>query len=84
QEAVDLIPTNHPDHPKYLQVLAVSLSDRHHGSGDLRDLDVAMQKVQEAVDLTPANHPNRAGLLQNLAVLFADRYRRSGNQMDLE
>ncbi|KAJ7264592.1 CHAT domain-containing protein, partial [Mycena rebaudengoi] len=74
----------HPDLAGRLQSLAVSFRDRYRRSGDVKDLEAALQNDQAAVAQTPEGHSNLAGHLQSLAGSFRDRYRRSGDVKDLE
>ncbi|KAJ7264632.1 CHAT domain-containing protein, partial [Mycena rebaudengoi] len=53
-------------------------------SGDVKDLEAALQYKQAAVEKTPEGHPDQARHLEGLAVSFRDRYQRSGNVKDLE
>ncbi|KAJ7715093.1 CHAT domain-containing protein [Mycena maculata] len=84
EEAIDQVPPDHPDRPKWLQSLAVCFTNRYKKVGDLKDLTAAVDRDQEAVDWTPENHPDRVGRLENLAVSFSDRYQRLGELKDLE
>ncbi|KAJ7250989.1 CHAT domain-containing protein, partial [Mycena rebaudengoi] len=67
-----------------LQSLAVSFTDRYRRSGDVKDLEAALQNSQAAVEQTPEGHPDLAGRLQSLAASFTDQYRRSDDVKDLE
>ncbi|KAJ7272326.1 CHAT domain-containing protein [Mycena rebaudengoi] len=62
----------------------MSFGDRYRRSGDVKDLEAALQNFQAAVEQTPKGHPDLAGRLQSLGVSFGDRYRRSGDVKDLE
>jgi tetratricopeptide (TPR) repeat protein len=84
QEAVELIPSGHPDRTGQLQNLSASIPDHYRRLGDLKDLKAALQAILEAVKLTPRGHPDRAGRLQDLAISFRDRYQRLGSLEDLE
>ncbi|KAJ7240718.1 CHAT domain-containing protein [Mycena rebaudengoi] len=77
-------PEGHPDLAGRLQSLAISFTARYQRSGDVNDLEAALQNNQAAVEKTPEGHPDLAGRLQNLTASFTDRYRRSGDVKDLE
>ncbi|KAJ7277680.1 CHAT domain-containing protein, partial [Mycena rebaudengoi] len=74
----------HPDRPERLQSLAVSLTDRYRRSGDVKDLEAALQNDQAAVAQTPEGDPALAERLQSLAASFTDRYQRLGDVKDLK
>ncbi|KAJ7277741.1 CHAT domain-containing protein, partial [Mycena rebaudengoi] len=67
-----------------LQSLGVSFTDRYQRSGDVKDLEAALQNNQAAVEKTPEGHSDLAGHLQSLGVSFTDQYQRSGDVKDLE
>ncbi|KAJ7221807.1 CHAT domain-containing protein [Mycena rebaudengoi] len=77
-------PEGHPDLARHLQELAVSLTNQYQRSGEVKDLEAALQNKLATVEQTPEGHPDLAGRLQSLAVSFTDRYRRSGDVKDLE
>ncbi|KAJ7277759.1 CHAT domain-containing protein [Mycena rebaudengoi] len=62
----------------------MSFTDRYQRSGDVKDLEAALQNEQAAVTQTPEGHPDLAGRLQSLAVSFTGQYQRSGDVKDLE
>ncbi|KAJ7191957.1 CHAT domain-containing protein [Mycena pura] len=64
--------------------LGQAFQSRYNKSGNLDDLQAAVQAIQAVVDLTPEGHPDKAGRLQKLAVSIIHRYRRLGNLQDLE
>ncbi|KAF7336341.1 hypothetical protein MVEN_02182600 [Mycena venus] len=70
--------------PESLYNLAASFTDQYRRSGDVTNLEAALQKNQEALALIPTDHPHRAYILQALAESFTDRYRRFGDLEDLE
>ncbi|KAJ7277673.1 CHAT domain-containing protein, partial [Mycena rebaudengoi] len=74
----------HPNLAGRLQNLGVSFIDRYNQSGDVKDLEAALQYKQAAVQQTPKGHPELARWLQSLAVSFRDKYQRSGDVKDLE
>ncbi|KAJ6556868.1 CHAT domain-containing protein [Mycena vulgaris] len=84
ESAVAQTPEGHPDLARQLQHLGVSFTDRYKTSGNLEDLEAALQNNRAAVAQTPKDHPDLAQRLQNLAVSLRNRYRRSGNLDDLE
>ncbi|KAJ7209887.1 CHAT domain-containing protein, partial [Mycena rebaudengoi] len=67
-----------------LQSLAVSFTNRYRRSGDVKDLEAALQHSQAAVEQTPEGHPDLPAHRQNLAVTFMEQYGRTGNVKDLE
>ncbi|KAJ7722667.1 CHAT domain-containing protein [Mycena maculata] len=57
---------------------------RYRDTGEMNDLNTAVQKLQEVVDLTPGDHPDRALWLQISATSLGSRYQRLGDLKDLE
>ncbi|KAJ7215744.1 CHAT domain-containing protein [Mycena rebaudengoi] len=84
QATVEQSPKRHLDLAEHLETLAVSFTDQYDRSGDVRDLEAALENNQASVEKTPKGHTALAGRLQNLAVSLKDRYRRSGDVKDLE
>ncbi|KAF8215097.1 CHAT domain-containing protein [Mycena galopus ATCC 62051] len=84
QEALALIPADHPHRAYILEALAESFMFRYQRFGDLVDLETAVQKFEEVVALTPSGHPDRPRHLQALAGSLTDQYRRFGHLKDLE
>ncbi|KAJ7272341.1 CHAT domain-containing protein, partial [Mycena rebaudengoi] len=74
----------HPDLAGRLHYLGVSFGERYRRSGDVKDLEAALQNQQAAVEKTPKGHPDLAEHLQYLGGSLGDRYRRSGDVKDLE
>ncbi|KAJ7266170.1 CHAT domain-containing protein [Mycena rebaudengoi] len=73
-----------PDGMQTAQTLVDLSMDRYRRSGDVKDLEAALQHNQAAVEQTPEGHPDLARHLQNLGILFTDRYQQSGDVTDLE
>lgn len=57
--------------------LAAVLGTRYKLSGELTDLDRAINAASRAVADTPQGHPDRAGYLTNLAMVLIERFERT-------
>ncbi|KAJ6607580.1 CHAT domain-containing protein, partial [Mycena sp. CBHHK59/15] len=84
QQAMPVTAEDNPDLAGHLHSLALSFTDQYRRSGNLSDLEAALENDKEAVAQTPTGHPDLAGHLQSLAVSFTDRYQRTGDLSDLE
>ncbi|KAJ7266210.1 CHAT domain-containing protein, partial [Mycena rebaudengoi] len=84
QATVAQIPEGYPNLAKCLRNLAVLFTDRYQRSGNVKDLEAALQHGQAAVEQTSEGHPDLAEHLQNLALSFREQYKRSGDVKDLE
>ncbi|KAH8776013.1 CHAT domain-containing protein [Hyaloscypha sp. PMI_1271] len=67
-----------------LNNLGNSLGSRYKRTGDIADLEEAIQVARQAVVLIPENHSDMASCLNNLGNSLASRYERSGDKADLE
>jgi CHAT domain-containing protein/tetratricopeptide (TPR) repeat protein len=61
-------------------MLGTGLRARYTRSGQLVDLEVAIDSWQQAVRLTPPDSPDRASILINLGTGLSARYARGGNR----
>ncbi|KAL2669750.1 hypothetical protein Neosp_015195 [[Neocosmospora] mangrovei] len=84
QQAIGVIPQDHPERPGYLSNLSMRLGARYSRMRSIPDLDMALQFAREAVDRTPKEHRDCTIRLDNLAGRLADRYARIGRMTDLE
>ncbi len=57
---------------------------RFERSGELEDLEQAIQVNQQAVNLTPDGHADKPRRLNNLGGALQSRFKRSGEWEDLE
>jgi tetratricopeptide (TPR) repeat protein len=55
-----------------------------HLTGEMTDLEEAIEVARRVVESTPYDHPDQAGYLNNLGVRLSDRYSRTGAIADLE
>jgi len=60
------------------------LSSRYERTGNLQDLETAINRSVVASEATPEDHPERPKVLNNLGFHFSRRYGRTGNLQDLE
>jgi len=67
-----------------LNNLGNKLGLRYERTGDMADLEAAIQAAQQAVDSTPQDHPNWAMHLNNLGNKHGSRYERTGGMADLQ
>lgn len=67
RDALELRPPGHPDRSSCLSNLADHLSDRFGRTGDLSEIEEAIQLDREALKLRPPSHPSRPLSLNNLA-----------------
>ncbi|KAJ7743264.1 CHAT domain-containing protein, partial [Mycena maculata] len=73
----------HPDLPGHLMKLGEAFTRRYTSSGNLDDLESALQNTKQAVDITPVDHPERPGCLRSLTASFVIRYQRLGDLKDI-
>ena len=66
-----------------LQELNTMSRDRYEVTGDIADLDLAVQAGFSALRALPADHPERAAHLQNVGISLRARYARTGRVGDL-
>ncbi|KAJ7476523.1 CHAT domain-containing protein [Mycena latifolia] len=84
QGHLDKTPPGHPDRRVYLSEMSGVLRRRYQETGDLQDLDAAIQKIEEALGVIPADHPAQPIYLNDLSKSLSERYRRFGRLRDLE
>ncbi|KAJ6558753.1 CHAT domain-containing protein [Mycena vulgaris] len=84
RRAVVLTAESHPAHVDLLEILGMFLTEKYRRSGDIQDLEAAVENNQAAVAKTLEGDPDLAGRLKNLAISLTDRYRRLGDLKDLE
>jgi Tetratricopeptide repeat len=75
---------DHPDLPTMLNNLGNVLERRYECTGQVTDLEMAIEKAEEAVGLAPSDHPDLAVWLNNLGNVLEIRYERTGQVADLE
>ena len=73
-----------PRDPGVLNDLAIYGWRRYHTTGQLEDLNRALECLQEALVLTPPDSPDYHRRLNNLANVLRDRYEHTGALPDLE
>ncbi|KAJ5005679.1 putative 30S ribosomal protein S17-like protein [Colletotrichum sp. SAR 10_66] len=74
-EAVETVPSTHPDRADYLNNLGNALSDRFERKGETADLDQAIDVSQAALAaLVPRDNPNRGPILSTIGNRLIDRY----------
>ncbi len=73
-----------PDLPGRLSNLGAGLRDRYVRTGELSDLEAAIEACRRAVSLTPEGSPDVPRRLNNLGSGLRDRYVRTGELSDLE
>ncbi|KAI8251314.1 putative 30S ribosomal protein S17-like protein [Colletotrichum sp. SAR11_239] len=74
-EAVETVPSTHPDRADYLNNLGNALSDRFERKGETADLDRAIDVSQAALAaLVPRDNPNRGPILSTIGNRLIDRY----------
>ena len=61
ESAVRATPEGDTDRASGMSMLGVHLGKRYEQTGNLADLDAAIEKFEEAVEATPEGHPDRAG-----------------------
>ncbi|KAJ6587267.1 CHAT domain-containing protein [Mycena sp. CBHHK59/15] len=84
QMAIGLTARGNVNFPRFLQRLAVSLTDRYLTLGNLKDLDAALQNFETVKFMTPQRHPEPPSCLQNLSASYRFRFQRLGDLKDLE
>ncbi|KAJ6590191.1 CHAT domain-containing protein [Mycena vulgaris] len=83
QTAVFETPEGHSELPARLRSWAASLTDQYQHSGDLKDLEAALEINKRAVEKTAEQHPDYPGLLQSLAFSFILRFQKLKDPKDL-
>ncbi|KAI0383275.1 CHAT domain-containing protein [Hypomontagnella monticulosa] len=84
EEALDTMPSGHPDRPARLNNLGNCLGRRFELTGTIDDLEKAILHCGTAVELTPRFHPYQASRLSSLGNWLVRRYERTGNIENLE
>jgi len=69
--------------PGRLNIYGIMLDKRYERTGDMADLEAAIQAAQKAVDSAP-DQPRRAMYLTNLGNKLGHRYEQTGDMADLE
>ncbi|MFD3431301.1 CHAT domain-containing protein [Nocardia fluminea] len=73
-----------PDATAQARHQGIVLVNGYERSGNLDQLDAAIDLFQQVVDTTPGDHPNRAMHLANLGYTLQTRYERTGRSHDLD
>ncbi|WP_285605674.1 CHAT domain-containing protein, partial [Actinokineospora globicatena] len=73
-----------PNLPRHLSNLGIALRARYERTGNVADLDTAIDVARQAVHATPIDHPNLPRHLSNLGIALRARYERTGNVADLD
>ncbi len=69
REAVQSTPRDHPDRAGCLSNLGTKLlQSRFERTGEMANLEEAIETAREAVQSTPHDHPDRAARLNNLGI----------------
>lgn len=84
QEALNLMPIDHPSRAMRLSNLASALRQRFEQTNALEDLDQAIALSQQAVASTTTNLVARADYLSTLGTGLLSRYNRKGLMEDLD
>ncbi|KAH7232458.1 CHAT domain-containing protein [Fusarium solani] len=84
QTAVGMAQENDPNWAGRVNNLAVMLQGRYERTGNVADLEEAIDVARQAVAATPDDHPDRAACLSNLGTKLESRYGRTGAMADLE
>jgi tetratricopeptide (TPR) repeat protein len=79
QEAVKMLPQNHPDRITYLVEFADCLRTRYMQLGSLDDLERAIMLSQEAAHDLHAEHSSRSTCLYVLETMLSQKFERTGN-----
>ncbi|EXM12961.1 hypothetical protein FOTG_18569 [Fusarium oxysporum f. sp. vasinfectum 25433] len=84
--ALDSTPDDHPTRAVWLNGLGTKLSRRYERTGEMADLEEAIDLSKQALGSTPDDYPNRAAWLNNLGdfLVLRRRYERAGEMADLE
>jgi len=83
QRIVAVIPADHPNRARGLTNLGLALRARFQRTGDVADLDAAVQNLHQAVDRSLGG-VERARRLANLAEALRLRFERIGARIDLD
>jgi len=83
QQVVLLTPDGHPDKPRRMNNLGLSLQWLFECTGNVSCLEEAISFHQRAVQLTPDGHEFMPVYLNNLGASFNARFERTGNLSDL-
>ena len=77
-------PAGHPDRAGSLSNLGAALAIRFARTGELADLDAAIDLLRQAVATAPPGHPGHAMCLSNLGGALRTRFARTGELADLD
>jgi hypothetical protein len=83
-EVAQAVAAEHPTSPMILNDLAIALASRGRTSGNLRDVEDAIDASRDAVELASPKDRNYVTFLANLAASLEAKYRRTGNRSDLD
>ncbi|GKU10360.1 unnamed protein product [Fusarium langsethiae] len=68
----------------WLNNLGNQLESLYERTGEMKDLEEAIETARKAIESTPDDHPDLAGMLNNLGIQLSLRYERTGEMKDLE
>ncbi len=68
----------------WLNNLGEFLQSRFERTGEMANLEEAIETAREAVQSTPHDHPDRAARLNNLGTKLGRRFERTGEMANLE
>lgn len=84
QEAMDIVPRDHPGLAMLLSNQGGSLLLRFQRTDDSADLEAAIQAGQAAVEATPIDDPSRGRHLTNLGATLMIKFLVTGMEIDLD
>ncbi|TFK19861.1 hypothetical protein FA15DRAFT_708610 [Coprinopsis marcescibilis] len=84
REGVLLARKGHPELPRYLTNLGLSLESRYLLTGEQSDIDEAVTAQREAVDMTPVNDESLAARLSSLGNSLLARFGHEGHIQDVD
>ncbi|MGD9486312.1 tetratricopeptide repeat protein, partial [Streptomyces sp. TRM70308] len=71
REAVEAVPSGHPDRAALLNNLGSALRARFERTGDLADLDHAIELTRQALAESPVDGPRYPTILSNLGAMLS-------------
>ncbi|PBK63810.1 hypothetical protein ARMSODRAFT_1023712 [Armillaria solidipes] len=83
EEAVALMPDDHPDISSRLNNLGSAFLARYQVLGNISDLNGAITNLELTIAITPANDARKPGRLSNLGSAYSSRFKRSGDINDI-
>ncbi|RDA82383.1 hypothetical protein CP532_6106 [Ophiocordyceps camponoti-leonardi (nom. inval.)] len=84
RQAIDRVPLDHPQRPRWLMDLALILSDRYNAKHVMEDLEQALSITREVITSTPIHHPDRLNRIRMFVYQLRMRFCRTNEVKHLD